>query len=311
MRHLLITFVILLFVQSTTAQKKQICFSFDDMPVVNYGITDSVYQQQLMDKLVFSLHKHHIPAIGFVNAKKLFNTEGTIIHFQVAMLKHWAESGLDIGNHTFSHPDYNEVSFSEYANNITKGEPILIKILAGYGRPLRYFRHPFLHVGNTKEKADSLNTFLKAHGYIVAPVTIDNEDYLFALAYKRASEKKDTTLMRQIRSNFVTYIGNKADYYEKQSQVLFGRNIPQVLLLHASLLNADCTDSLAAMFEEKQYEFAAMDDVLKDSVFQIPITVYSDWGISWIDRWALSAGKQGDFFKEDPVSPGYIKKMAE
>jgi peptidoglycan/xylan/chitin deacetylase (PgdA/CDA1 family) len=303
---------ILIFAASSSfAQKKQVCFSFDDLPMISYGITDTVYQQQLMDRLVASLIIQGIPAIGFVNERKFYERDGSIIPFQVGILNTWLNSGLELGNHTFSHPDYNKVSFAEYTNSIVKGETISKKILATKGKSLRYFRHPFLHVGNTKAKADSLDNFLKERGYTVAPVTIDNDDYLFAMAYKRASVKSDTVLMRQIRNDFIEYIGKKTDYYEKQSQTLFGRNIPQILLLHASLLNSDCTSLLATMFEKKQYEFVSMDEALQDKAYQTPVTVYSNMGISWIDRWALSQGKKDDFFKDEPATPGYIKTLAE
>ncbi|HNW52267.1 MAG TPA: polysaccharide deacetylase family protein [Prolixibacteraceae bacterium] len=306
-----VLFVLIFWVSSSFAQKKQVCFSFDDMPVVSYGITDSVYQQQLMNKLIASLNIHQIPAIGFVNEKKLYQKDGTIIPIQLAILKNWVNSGLELGTHTFSHPDYNNVSFLEYASDILEGETISKKILAEKGKTLRYFRHPFLHTGSTKEKADSLDNFLKKHGYTVAPVTIDNDDYLFAVAYKRASVKNDTVLIRQIRTDFVEYIHKKTDYYEKQSQALFGRNIPQILLLHASLLNSDCVDLLAAMFTKNNYEFISMDKALQDEAYQTPVTDYGKWGISWIDRWTLSQGKKGYFFKDEPITPDYIKTMAE
>ena len=105
---------------------------------------------------------------------------------------------MDLGNHTFSHPDYNSVAFKDYSEDILKGETITKKILHKKGKSLRYFRHPFLHVGNSKIKADSLSDFLLKKGYKVAPVTIDNDDYLFALAYKRAAVKKDTKIYYKI-----------------------------------------------------------------------------------------------------------------
>jgi len=309
--NILTAWFLLLSVQLLYAQKKQVCFTFDDMPVVGYGITDSVYQQQLINRLIVSLNRHQIPAIGFVNEMKLFDKNGKIIPIQVEILKNWVSSGLELGNHTYSHPDYNKVSFAEYANNIIECETVLKQILAEKEMSLRYFRHPFLHVGNSKGKADSLDVFLKNRNYTVAPVTIDNDDYLFAVAYKRASVKNDTVLMQQIRNDFVEYIRKKTDYYEKQSQALFGRNIPQILLLHANLLNSDCVGLLATMFRNTQYEFISMDEALNDTVYQTPVTVYTNWGISWIDRWALSQGKKGDFFMDEPVTPEYIKTMAE
>ena len=230
---------------------------------------------------------------------------------QVELLKSWVSNGLELGNHTFSHPDYNSTSFKDYTSDILKGEIITKKILTGIGKKLRYFRHPFLHVGNTKAKADSLSSFLLNLGYREAPVTIDNEDYLFALAYHRANSKKDTSLMKKIGRDYISYIEKKLIYYEKQAKNLFGRNINQILLLHASFLNSDYTDSLAALFRKNNYTFISMDKALEDPVYQTQITVFGNWGISWLDKWALSKGKKGDFFREEPETPEYIKKIAE
>jgi peptidoglycan/xylan/chitin deacetylase (PgdA/CDA1 family) len=291
-------------------QRKQVCFSIDDLPTVAYGITDTVFLDQLTDKLIASLNKNKIPAIGFVNEYKLYKNDH-LIPFQVQLLNHWVESGLELGNHTFSHPDYNSVTLKEYTQDILKGEVITKEILKRKGAKLTYFRHPFLHVGNSKEKSDSLTLFLTRQGYTVAPVTIDNEDYLFALAYQRASKKMDLNLMKQIKDDYINYMEKKLKYFEQQSNHLFGRDIKHILLLHASLLNADAMDSLAVMFQRNGYEFITLAEALQDEAYRTPITKYGNWGISWVDRWALSQGKKGDFFKDDPSTPDYIKKLAE
>ena len=301
----------LLFSLLTFGQEKLVCFSFDDLPVVSYGMNDTVFQKELFDNLISGLKKNNIPAIGFVNEKKLYNKNGEINKFQVELLKNWIDYGLELGNHTFSHPDYNLVSFKDFTKDVLKGETITKEILSQRGKTIKYFRHPFLHLGNTKEKADSLDNFLSNHGYITAPVTIDNEDYLFAVAYKRANVKKDTLLAKQIGHDFVNYIEKKLKYYEMQSNRLFGRDIKQILLLHASWLNSDYVDSLAVRFKKNNYEFVSMDQVLKDNIYKTEITVYGNWGISWIDRWALSKGKKGNFFKNEPETPSYIKELSE
>ena len=81
--------------------------------------------------------------------------------------------------------------------------------------------------------------------------------------------------------------------------------------MHASFLNSDYTDSLAALFRKNNYTFISMDKALEDPVYQTQITVFGIWGISWLDKWALSKGKKGDFFREEPETPEYIKKIAE
>lgn len=291
-------------------QRKQVCFSIDDLPTVAYGITDTVFLEQLTDKLIASLNKNKIPAIGFVNESKLYKNDQPM-PFQIQLLNHWVDSGLELGNHTYSHPDFNSVTMKEYTQDILKGELITRELLKRKAIRLTYFRHPFLHVGNSKEKSDSLKHFLITHGYTEAPVTIDNDDYLFALAYHRANKKKDLNLMKQIESDYIKYMEQKLNYFEQQSNQLFGRDIKQILLLHASLLNANSMEALAKMFQRNGYEFITMAEALQDEAYMTPITKYGNWGISWIDRWALSKGKKGDFFKGDPVTPDYIKKLAE
>ena len=148
------------------AQKKQVCFSFDDLPAVTYGVTDSSFQKNLMNKLVSSLKTYHIPAIGFVNESKLYNEDG-IIPFKVGLLNSWINSGLELGNHTYSHPDYNKVSFEYFSQDILRNETITTEILKRKDKSTMYFRHPILHVGNSKSKADSLDNFLAIMGTLL------------------------------------------------------------------------------------------------------------------------------------------------
>lgn len=309
MQKLLIA-LFLIFNLTLSGQQKQVCFSFDDLPVVNYGIKDSTYQKNLFNNIVNSLKTNKVPAIGFVIEKKLYEKD-KIIQYQVELLKYWSSSGLELGNHTFSHPDYNKVSFQDYTDDIIKGETIIKKVLNEQGKQIKYFRHTFLHVGNTKSKADFLADFLLKRNYEIAPVTIDNEDYLFALAYKRAKQKNDTILLKQIGQDYLDYMEKKLNYYEMQSNNLLGRNINQILLLHSSLLNSDYLDSLIELYRSNNYVFANMDNALTDPAFKTEITVFGNWGISWIDQWALSTGKKGEFFKEDPQIADYIKKLAK
>lgn len=180
-RRALIFLVSFFSLTQSFGQNKQVCFSIDDLPLVTYGVTDTLYQKGMMDRLISSLKTNKIPAIGFVNEVKLFK-DNKVISFQVGLLNKWVNSGLALGNHTYSHPDYNFLSFHAFTQDILRGEVVTNQILKTKSLSLKYFIHPFLHVGNSKDKSDSLTVFLSDHGYTVAPVTIDNEDYLFALA---------------------------------------------------------------------------------------------------------------------------------
>lgn len=303
-------FALLLFTVITSrAQKNQVCFSIDDLPVVRYDNIDTAFQRNITNGIIEKVMAYKIPAIGFVNEIKLY-AKGQVA-FQTSLLRTWTDNGLELGNHTYSHFDYNILSPKAFSAEIIKGEKVTKKLLAEKGKSIRYFRHPFLHTGNTKAKADSLAEFLSDHGYTIAPVTLDNDEYLFALAYHRAKAKRDNILAEQIGADYITYMEKKLKYFEAQSQKLFGRNIRHILLIHSNYLNSDYIGKLAEMFVRNNYEFITIDEALKDPAYQTEITAFGKWGISWLDRWALSQGKKGDFFKEEPSTPEYIVKLAE
>jgi peptidoglycan/xylan/chitin deacetylase (PgdA/CDA1 family) len=300
---------VLICVTPALAQKK-VCFTIDDLPVVSYSISDSAFQRELTTNLLNKLTAHKIPAIGFVNEFKLYSNNN-LNPFQVSLLNQWVTQGFELGNHTYSHLDYNSASLHKFGAEIIKGEIQTKKLLERSGKSLRYFRHPYLHTGDTKAKSDSLDQFLKVHHYIVAPVTIDNADYLFALAYHRAYVKKDQTLMNRIGTDYLTYMEKVLHYFEQHSNALLGQNIQHTLLLHANLLNSHYIGKLAEVYTRNGYEFITLAEALQDKLYETPITRFGKWGISWIDRWALSQGKGNDFFKGEPAIPAYINELTK
>ncbi|MCG8309518.1 MAG: polysaccharide deacetylase family protein [Cytophagales bacterium] len=288
------------------SQTGEICITFDDLPAVTYDFKGIEFKQQLIGKLIKTFDVHKIQAIGFVNESRLYEG-GTLVDERVALLRMWLDGGYELGNHTYAHKDYHKVSFNEFTGDILNGEQVCRDLVKEYGQEYRYFRHPFLHIGPDKEKHDALKSFLNDHNYIEAPVSIDNDDYMFAYAYSKARTQDNKALMAKIGNAYVDYMEKKLLFFEGQSRKLLGRNIKHILLLHANLIDADYLDELARRYRDHGYRFISMREALEDDAYQMQITTYGNWGISWIDRWALSAGKKGDFFKGDPLVPDYVK----
>lgn len=292
----------------STAQQKQLCITVDDLPTVSYG---EPVEREITEKIISHFLEYHIPAIGFVNEKKLFK-RANLVSQQVMYLRLWLQNGFELGNHTFSHPDYNHLSYREFIHEIEKGAVISRPLSKEFKMPWRYFRHPFLHTGSSKEKADSLHHYLHSKGYIVAPVTIDNADYLFAKAYSNANKAKDENLKKRIGTDYIHYMKAKTLYFEKLSNALFDRQIPQILLTHANLLNADYYDDLAKLYVEMGYSFVSLESALQDLAYQTEITTFGPWGISWLERWALSKKDfNREIFKKDVTTPKYIEDLAK
>ena len=310
MKENLLIILIIFSCLSSQGQTKEICITLDDLPVVSYDFKDIEFQQSIVQKLLKTFDSYNIPAIGFVNESKLYKN-GKLNDEKVDLLKTWLEAGYELGNHTFKHKDYHKVSLDKFTEDVLKGEKVCKGLVTDYDQEYVYFRHPFLHVGLNKAKYDSLNTFLNEHNYIEAPVSIDNDDYIFAYTYSKAMVKKDLELMDRIGKDYVDYMEEKLLFFESQSEKLLGRNVKHILLLHANAINADYLDELAERYQGHGYSFISIEEALKDTAYQIEITKFNNWGISWIDRWALSEGKKGDFFEGDPETPEYVRAFLD
>jgi peptidoglycan/xylan/chitin deacetylase (PgdA/CDA1 family) len=304
--------LILLFTLSTSlfAQQKMVAITIDDLPFVRLNLFSETELIQKTDKLLSALDKQNAPATGFVNLSKVYKS-GELDSVRFNLLRQWLDKGFDLGNHTFSHPDYNYVSYNYFINDIEKNEQMLNLLLSEYHKSMPYFRHPYLHRGNSKAKADSLVKYLLKRNYIEAPVTIDNAEWIFAAAYDSVLKNRDKNSIKQVGDAYISYMESKVKYYEGQSDKLFGRNIRQILLIHANSLNSDYMGQLLQMFVKNGYSFVNLETALKDELYKTEDHFYKNGGISWLDRWALTQGKSKDFFQNEPVCPESIMKLAK
>ncbi|MTI41821.1 polysaccharide deacetylase family protein [Fulvivirga lutimaris] len=299
------TFYLILIGFAASAQTKQICITVDDLPIVPYAVSSPDTQFEITQKLLATFKEYDVPAIGYVNEGKLY-PNGTFNESKYKLLVYWLDNGFELGNHTYSHGSYNKMSYTDFTEDLLKGEKHIRPLLKEHGKELKYFRHPFLHSGNTQGAYDSLNQFLADHNYIPTPITIDNEDYLFAQAYARAYVNGDSTLMKKIGASYLDHSEQKLKYYENMSSTLFDRDIAQTMLTHANKLNADYMDKLIGIFKKHGYTFVSQEEVLKDEAYQEQVTKFGNWGISWLEHCALSRDLKGDIWKGNPEVPKYI-----
>jgi len=213
-----------------------------------------------------------------------------------------------LGNHTYSHPDFNTQTIQQFQNEILKGELITRRLMKAKQPYQLYFRHPMTHTGDTKEKKEAIEKFLAERGYKVTPHTIENSDFVYNVGYVKAKINKNEALAKKLRDAYLDFNFAATDFAEKISPQIFEREVPQVLLLHAIDLNADCLDEMLRRYEARGYRFITLDEAMNDPAYQTKDTLVAQRGPTWLWRWSRSLG-QTISFKDDPETPQWVMDL--
>jgi peptidoglycan/xylan/chitin deacetylase (PgdA/CDA1 family) len=281
--------------------QREIAVTFDDLPATHGNLTRMT---AVTERLLQSIKANKVPAIGFVNESKLYQGGGLDNRF-VALLKMWLDAGFELGNHTYSHISIDQNPLEAYKADVIRGETHTRKLLEARGMKLKYFRHTQLRTGPTLEYKKGLAEFLADRGYTVAPVTIDNNDYMFAAVYGDAKMRGDQATMKRVGDAYVPYMESVFAHFEKLSAGFLGYEVKQTLLLHANDLNADYFDELARMMRRRGYAFISLAEALKDKAYGLP-DAQTNRGLSWIHRWMLAKGSQ---MQPEPLEPEFVLQL--
>jgi len=292
----------------------RIAVTIDDLPWQRIAATPAEALPARHAALIAQLRGAGVPVVGFINEDKL-EVDGQVRPERVALLRDWLDAGAELGNHTYGHVDLHRVGVDAYGEAILKGERVLRPLLAERGQTPQWFRHPYLRAGRTPEDKIAVRDFLAAHGYRIAPVTVDNGEWVWAFAYERVLDGQPNTperaaTLERLRLGYVPYMLNKLDYYERQSQALLGYRLPQILLLHANALNAETYAELIAAIGRRGYRFITLDEAMRDPAYAREDGYRGQYGPSWLHRWAMAEGKPKDFYAGEPVVPKWVLELA-
>jgi peptidoglycan/xylan/chitin deacetylase (PgdA/CDA1 family) len=231
----------------------------------------------MTDKLLSVIGKHQVPVVGFVNESLLYVRGET--DERIEILRSWADAGVELANHTFSHLRFKDISLAEYQDDFIRGETLIRDLMKQRGRRVRYFRHPYLQMGTTQELEKAFQVFLANRGYQSAPVTIDSMDWMFLAAYADARTRGDLEMSNRVSEEYLRFVELRLDFSEKASTELFGRQIRHILLLHANELNAENLDKLLTIIKGRGFQFVTLEHALQDPIYRFPDKYIdsSDW----------------------------------
>lgn len=293
---------------------RRIAITLDDLPWASLGDhPPHVPPAGMLEhhaRLMSALREANAPVLGFVNEVKL-EVDGDLVPERLQMLRDWLDAGAELGNHTYGHTDLHAAGLAAYQADILKGERQLRPLLAESGAEPQWFRHPYLRAGRSAGDKAALAAFLAEHGYRIAPVTVDNSDWIWALAYRKVLDRGgDETTLQRLRADYVPYMLAKVDYYERLSIALLGYALPQTWLMHANELNAETYGALVAGVRARGYRIVPLAEAMKDPAYTRADAYTGPWGPSWLHRWAIGEKKPPEFFAGEPETPKWVLDLA-
>jgi peptidoglycan/xylan/chitin deacetylase (PgdA/CDA1 family) len=268
---------------------RQVAVTIDDLPAGMADRLPAANITALTAKLLGTLRDQKIPVVGFVNEKKLYKPGE--VDERIKALQMWVDSGFELGNHTFSHASLNQVGLKAWEDDVIQGENVTKILLTQHKMKLRYFRHPYLDTGRDLQTRRQAEAFLVDRGYRIAPITLDGWDWMFAGLYEDAKKRSDTAMQAQIVKEYLAYHDAVFAFEEQLSAKIVGYEPKQILLLHASNLEADHIGELMDVLRKRGYRFITLEDALSDATYSLPDTYVGEEGTGWIDHWAISQGK--------------------
>jgi peptidoglycan/xylan/chitin deacetylase (PgdA/CDA1 family) len=232
--------------QSLYAEERLVALTIDDLPFVGpvhnkNGQTNRFYQ------LVSQIEEKQVPATGFIIA-------GSIEKGQEELLDYFKQKGYSLGNHTYTHISLNSVGAKRYIEDLDKSEERLQGILT----VPKYFRYPYLAEGRGSDKL-LVQEYLANHNYVIAPVTIDSKDYKFNGRLLAVNWRNRDDKLASIKKDYLAYIDKQITAAEK----IHKPDTPEILLVHANLLNSHAMGEVIELFKSRGYRFISLDEAIR------------------------------------------------
>jgi len=245
---------------SALAEPK-IAISFDDLPVhgvLPAGLSRTDIAQQIIDALKAGAIP---PTYGLVNGVGIEREPSS-----AAVLEMWRASGNLLGNHTWTHPGLSKTDLATYEADFLKSEPLLEKYAAG--SDWHWFRYPFVDEGKDEAQRAEFRSFLAAHGYKIAHVTVTVDDWDYPEPYARCLAKHDAAALAKLEMIYLQRAAEGANYSRALSAQALGHEVPYILLLHVGSFQAHMMPKLIALYKAMGFSFVSLEEATADPFYK-------------------------------------------
>lgn len=236
------------------ANSRTIALTFDDGPDMadKVGLTPAARNSAILKQLA----EARLRSILFVARMDTDPNRNELI-------RQWGIDGHQIGNHTATHPDFDETSLADYERELVACD----KAIRGMRGFTRRFRFPYLKEGNTIEKRDGFRAFLDSNFYQTGPVSVDTSDWYYSERLSDGLKKDRNADTHPYRDAYLRHLYERVQYYDGLSRTVLGRSVAHVLLLHHNLINALFLRDVIQMLKEKGWTLIDSEAAFKDPVY--------------------------------------------
>ena len=265
---------------------RSVVLTFDDIPLGQGQPGTRCNREALIsvnEQIISALRDIKAPSAAFITTGNVCDRLRPTLLGEVIRI--WEQSGAVIGNHGHRHLSLSRVPLEEYIADLGVADSLISRASPGY-RASRVLRHPFLHAGADTATANGLERWLGRRNFTAAPVTIDNNEWVYARAYTLALGRNDSAMLRRLVPAYLEHIDQAFAFAESISVRVVGEEIPQVLLLHANELNRDHIRDVLRVIERRGYRFIPLNQALVHPAYQRRSNYFGPWGISWLLRWS-------------------------
>lgn len=254
--------ILLLAAGAASADGFDIAITVDDLPA-HGPLPNGMTRLGIAQSYIATLKRHGVPeAYGFVNAVKIEREPGS-----EAVLDAWRAAGYPLANHAYSHMSLPRAqSFEAWRDDVILGEPAVASRMAGVD--WHYFRFP--NLATSDERRGQALALLKERGYKVADVSVAFGDWVYTDAYARCIAKGDQSTIDAMKRQYLREVDRGIAAMKANSQQVFGRVIPQVLLTHLGGWSALTMPDVMARLDAAGARYITLQQAQSDPAYAEP-----------------------------------------
>jgi peptidoglycan/xylan/chitin deacetylase (PgdA/CDA1 family) len=283
MRGLILAAALLASAWPGAAKPVRVALTFDDLPA-HSTLPPGETRMEVARRIIAALKAAGAPEVyGFVNGALAEHEPES-----APALDLWRAAGFPLGNHTFSHPNLDQVGPETFQADILKNEPLLQQKMPG--ADWRWLRYPYLAEGASPEARQPVRRFLAERGYRVASVTLSFDDWAFNEPYARCRAKGDEATVALLEATYMEWARESLAYERALSRATEGRDIPYVLLMHEGAFDARMLPRLLQMYREEGVEFISLAEAEKDRFYAADLAAAPSPAATTLEAAALAKG---------------------